>query len=117
MTEEPNEQIIVDDLVEELSDERKMVAFQRALRRFDIDYALTAEGGIEITDQSVDDIEELAELLDDDEFIELFEDELKRMVANDVIEELRRDGYIRPGGVGDDGEVRYIRTDKPYDGA
>jgi len=95
MTEEPNDPILIDDLVEELPDERKMVAFQRALRRYGIGFELTAEGGVEITDPEVDSLEELGETLDQDDFIELFEDELKRLVANDMLEELHRVRDVR----------------------
>lgn len=89
--DEKIEKIDISDLVDELPTSRVVVAFERAAREF----------GHEPTEDEAD----------SDEFLTLFGDELKNMVADDMITGLVEQGLIE-ATVREDGELVYTLTEK-----
>jgi len=95
-----DEKIPVDDLIEEMSEERRLVAFARALKSQGIEYEWADEYGLEV-DGDLDELRENEDLMD------AFETELKTMVTNDMLRSMADRGILVETGVNPEGEIDY----------
>jgi hypothetical protein len=90
----------VSEEVAALSDERKVIAFTRALKRTSYPYELTADGfRVDFDPMDLD---------DDEEFHDAFSDELRRMVASDLVDRLVSEGLVRISRVDENGDIIYV---------
>lgn len=103
---ENNDVMMVDDLVDELSEERMLLALFRAAKTIGLDVSWNEDMGIDFHDDDLD----FEELQQDENFIEAFKMELKKMVADDLLRGLAHEGEIEPGGVDAEGNVVYFKT-------
>src|SRR6478672_4986000 len=93
-----NPEFDVSEEVEALSVEQYVIAMQRALKRFGVDYEIQPDGQMAVA-------ADLEDLEEDDEFTEIFADELKRLVAQDILDDLKEEGEIEVTRVDDEGNL------------
>lgn len=95
------DEIIVDDLVEELSPERMNLAFYRAARKCGLDVEHNISSIALYKDLDEDELEDNEELMD------AFAFELKLLVVNDMINDLVDTGEIEADHINEEGYVIY----------
>lgn len=95
-------QIDISDEVDKLSDRKKVIALERALRKLDIDCWYEDDGTLTI---DTDDMYS-------DEISNAFSEELKKTVINESLQALIESGYAVAEVDGDSGELKYRLTDK-----
>ena len=96
----------IDDLIDDMTEDQVLRAGARALRRYGVEYEWRADGsGIDITDP---DIVDLDKIMDSPDYLEYFEDELKKVAADNLLEGLVAKGVLVRDGVGENGEIDYV---------
>ena len=91
----------VEDAAAALPMNRQTVAAFRACKTLGIEAEWNEDGSLAIMEEDG--------ILEEDEFLEAFAEELKRMVLQDHLDHLVREGMIE-GSVNEDGEVCYALT-------
>lgn len=97
------EEIAVDDIVDEMSDERIMTAFVRALRAYHVEFEWD-DNQQPILPESFNP--------EDEVFQALFDEELKVLATDDLVRGLIAQGLIEVDGIDEDGYVGYVATEK-----
>lgn len=95
----PEPLFFIDDWIEELSNERKLICVQRAARSIGIPVELNPDGSLVLPELTGEGAEALDEALGE---------EFKRMFAVEMTAELVEDGKIIPDYVNADGVVEYV---------
>jgi hypothetical protein len=95
-----DEKLDITEAVDELPDERKVIALERACKKIGIETLRLPDGTLQIDAQ-----------IDDEDLEEAFADELKNMVLDDIMRNLEKDGYV-DASVTDDGSIAYQITER-----
>ena len=98
------EKIDITKDIDEMSDERHMIAASRAFRQLGIEYQAGLGSNIVV---DLGEEGDLDLLLGSELFLSAYEEELKRLVAADTIRSLERKGAIEATGINKDGQINY----------
>jgi hypothetical protein len=97
----PDEKIMIDDWIDELTLEDHFIVYQRACIDLGWSMELKPEGGLIIDGDT-----------DSDEFLEAVENRYKLMHATEILASLAAKGEIVADHVDEDGNIFYVATEE-----